>query len=85
MQANDEITFARTYDPGRGHFCDTDRNGTPLPLPPVMRDPPRDRETNPKGTRHIDKTRQDHLPVAKRERVQRAAEQHQKRRNLGQG
>lgn len=30
--------------------------------------PPKD-ENNPKGTRHIDKTRQDAMPVSKRPRV----------------
>ncbi len=86
MRRNPELDMARCYDPGRNDFfCDTDRNGVPLPIPPVSREPVRDRETNPRGVRHIDKTRQDHMPVSVRPRVQEAKRLHELRRNMGQG
>lgn len=57
------IAHLRSFDPGRGAFD------------PVRREPVQDRERNPRGTRHINKTRQDHMPVDRRERVAEAKRQ----------
>lgn len=62
----------RVMDPGRGAFCATTKAGAPLCLPPTKREPKQDREKNPRGVRHPFKTEQDHMPVAKRPRVQAA-------------
>lgn len=59
-------------DPGRGMFCAVDKAGNAMNLPPVQREPVVNRETNPRGVRHIAKTEQDFLPVAKRPRVKPA-------------
>lgn len=52
-----KVALFREVDPGRGPFWPTEK-------PPIQ-----ERETNPKGTRHIDKTRQDAMPRDKRPRV----------------
>ncbi len=51
---------ARSFDPERGAFD------------PPRHPPLRDRETNPRGVRHIDETAQDHTTVADRPRYQAA-------------
>jgi hypothetical protein len=66
-------------DPGRGPFCDTDKNGNPLPLPP-NRVEPLQTQDNPRGVRHINKTRQDHMPKDQRPRVKEAQRQAELRR-----
>jgi hypothetical protein len=53
------IENSRTFDISRGSF------------EPVEKEPARSAE-NPKGTRHIDKTYQDHQPVGDRQRVKDA-------------
>lgn len=59
----------RTLDPGRGPFCATTKSGHPLPFPPAKREPIANRETNPRGVRHPNKTLQDSLALAQRPRV----------------
>lgn len=51
---------ARSFDPERGAFD------------PPRHPPLRDRETNPRGVRHVDETAQDHMAVADRPRYQAA-------------
>lgn len=51
---------ARDFDPERGAFD------------PPRHPPLRDRETNPRGVRHIDETAQDRMPAADRPRYQAA-------------
>lgn len=53
-----EKEIYRAFDVTRGAFD------------PVERDPVMNRETNPRGVRHIAKTEQDRLPVSERPRVQ---------------
>jgi len=57
------LDLLRSHDPARGAFCETDKNGKPMPLPPTVQDP---------QVRHIDKTRQDRTPVGERPRVNEA-------------
>ncbi len=51
---------ARSFDPERGAFA-------PPPHPPLL-----NRETNPRGTRHVNETAQDHMAAADRPRYQAA-------------
>jgi len=51
---------ARSFDPERGGFA-------PPPHPPLL-----NRKTNPRGTRHVDETVQDHMAAADRPRYQAA-------------
>lgn len=51
---------ARSFDPERGAFAP--------PNHPPLRDP----ETNPRGTRHIDETAQDHMAATDRPRYRAA-------------
>jgi hypothetical protein len=61
--------FHRIYDRGRdAFFCDVDKQGNALPLPPRQLEPRRS-ETNPRGVRHPGKTKQDRQPVNQRQRV----------------
>lgn len=55
-----EVAHAQAFDPGRGAFD------------PVLKEPVVDRETNPRGVRHIAKTEQDDLPKDKRQRYKDA-------------
>lgn len=63
----DETTPDRTFDPGRGEFCATTKQGNPLPFPPVKREP-----KNTRGIKRPGKTFEDSLPVDKRPRVEAA-------------
>lgn len=62
------IIHARSYDPGRG------------PFDPRRLDPLVDREKNPRGVRHLNKTAQDNQPAKERERVREASRQSTLRR-----
>lgn len=66
-------------DPGRGEFCDTDKNGTPLNSPPRRLEPLQTQD-NPRGVRHPNKTRQDQMPKDLRPRVREAQRQAELRR-----
>lgn len=55
-----DVGTARSFDPERGAFD------------PPRHPPLRDRETNPRGVRHIDETAQDHMASADRPRYQAA-------------
>ncbi len=57
---NSEVGTARSFDPERGAFA-------PPPHPPLG-----NRETNPRGVRHIDETAQDHMAPTDRPRFQAA-------------
>lgn len=57
---DNDVGTARSFDPERGAFA------------PPHHPPLRDRETNPRGVRHIDETAQDHMAVADRPRYQAA-------------
>lgn len=57
---NSEVGTARSFDPERGAFA------------PPHHPPLRDRETNPRGVRHIDETAQDRMAAADRPRFQAA-------------
>jgi hypothetical protein len=75
----DEVKKSRVMDPGRGAFCDIDKNDNPVNLPP-HRVEPLQTAANPRGARHIDKTRQDHMPKDSRPRVKEAQRQAELRR-----
>lgn len=63
-----ELEHYQTHDPGKGSFVPNEK-------PPV-----RDRETNPRGVRHLGKTAQDYMPRDQRPRVHEAQRRAEKMR-----